>query len=68
MVMIAPLLFLLGFASQSLTHATVCCGIFFALWLAYTVYLFRRKLFRKRYKDAPAAVWKDEDAVGQTNH
>ncbi len=68
MVMIAPLLFLLGFASQSLTHAAVCCGIFFALWLVYTAYLFRRKLFRKRYKDAPAAVWQDEDAIGQTDH
>ena len=60
MVMIAPLLLLLGFAGQSLNHAMVAWGIFFILWIGYTVYLFRRKIFKKRYKDAPAAVWKDE--------
>ena len=66
MVMIAPLLFLLGFAAQSFRHAVVACIIFFALWLAYTVFLFRRKIFKKRYKDAPAPVWKDEDDVPNT--
>jgi ESS family glutamate:Na+ symporter len=66
MVMIAPLLFLLGFSAQSFRHAVVACIIFFALWLAYTVFLFRRKIFKKRYKDAPAPVWKDEDAVPNT--
>lgn len=60
MVMIAPLLLLLGFAGQSLNHAMIAWGIFFVLWSGYTVYLFRRKIFKKRYKDAPAAVWKDE--------
>ena len=60
MVMIAPLLLFLNFASQSLTNAAIACGIFFVLWFAYTVYLFRRKIFKKRYKNAPEVVWKDE--------
>ncbi|MBQ7863754.1 MAG: hypothetical protein IJ353_04710 [Lachnospiraceae bacterium] len=60
MVMIAPLLFLLGFAGKSQTNAMIACVIFFTLWFAYTVYLFRRKIFKKRYKDNPVVVWKDE--------
>ena len=47
MVMIAPLLFLLNFAGKSFANACIACGIFFALWLVYTMYLFRKKLFRK---------------------
>ncbi len=60
MVMIAPLLFLLGFAGKSLTNAAVACAVFFALWFVYTLYLFRRRIFKKRYKDTPENVWKDE--------
>ena len=60
MVMIAPLLFLLSFAAQSVTNAVIACGIFFALWIAYTAFLFRRKIFRKRYADRPVIEWTDE--------
>ncbi len=60
MIMIAPLLLLLGFAGQSLTNAVIAWIIFFILWLAYTVYLFRRKIFKKRYINNPVTVWKDE--------
>ncbi len=60
MVMIAPLLFLLGFAGKSLTHAVIACAIFFVLWVVYTVFLFRRKIFKKRYADRPATPWKDD--------
>ena len=60
MVMIAPLLFLLGFAGQSLMNAGIACAIFFVLWLAYTVYLFRRRIFKKKYKDIPKNVWNDK--------
>ena len=59
MVMIAPLLFLLSFAGQSQGNAVAACVIFFALWSAYTVFLFRRRIFKKRYANAPVAVWKD---------
>ncbi len=60
MVMIAPLLLFLGFAGSSFTNAVIACCIFLVLWCAYTVFLFRRKIFKKHYKNKPAAVWKDE--------
>ena len=62
MVMIAPLLLCLNFAGQSVTNAIIACSIFFVLWLVYTVYLFRRRIFKKRYANAPVSVWKDESA------
>ena len=49
MVMIAPLLLLLSFAGRSLMNAAIACGIFFTLWLGYTVFLFRRRIFRKHF-------------------
>ena len=61
MVMIAPLLFLLKFAGGSLLNACIACGIFFVLWAVYTVYMFRRRIFRKKYQDKPVNVW-NEDA------
>ena len=61
MVMIAPLLFLLGFAGKSLGNALIAFGIFFILWLGYTVFLFRRKLFPRRFQKAPAFSWSEED-------
>ncbi len=60
MVMIAPLLFLLSFAGQSVTNAVIACGIFFGLWFAYTVYLFRRKIFKKKYAGKAVVEWKDD--------
>ena len=60
MVMIAPLLILLSFAGSSMTNAVIACAIFFVLWLVYTIYLFRRKIFKKRYKNKPENIWKDE--------
>ena len=61
MVMIAPLLLLLGFAGKSLTNAIIACVIFFILWLIYTIFLFRRRIFKKKYADKPVAEWKDEE-------
>lgn len=60
MVMIAPLLFLLNFAGSSFTNAVIACAIFFVLWLIYTIYLFRRRIFKKHYKDKPVVVWEDK--------
>lgn len=62
MVMVAPLLFLLGFAAQSLNHAILVCCIFFVLWLLYTIFLFRRKIFKKHFADRPVVEWTEEDA------
>ena len=59
MVMIAPLLFLLGFASKSLMNAIIACAIFFVLWLAYTIYLFRRRIFKKKYLNKQVLVWEE---------
>ena len=59
MLMIAPLLLLLNFAGKSLTTAIIACAIFFVLWVVYTIFLFRRKLFAKRYQDTPVEVWTD---------
>ena len=61
MVMIAPLLFLLSFAGKSMTNALIACAIFFTLWFVYTLFLFRRKIFKKRYANAPVAVWTEEN-------
>jgi len=60
MVMIAPLLFLLKFACQSFTNAIIACAIFFVLWIIYSAYLFRRKIFKKAYKNKQENIWKDE--------
>ena len=60
MVMIAPLLFLLGFASKSFTNAIIACCIFFVLWLIYTLFLFRRRIFKKRYANRPVPEWTEE--------
>ena len=61
MVMIAPLLLFLSFAGKSLINATIACAIFFILWFAYTIYLFRRRIFKERYINSPVNIWKDEN-------
>ena len=63
MVMIAPLLFLLSFAGQSLTNAIIACAVFFTLWLVYTLFLFRRRVFKKKYQDRPTPVWTDDETA-----
>ena len=60
MVMIAPLLFLLSFAAKSPQNAIIACVIFFVLWLTYTVFMFRRRIFKKRYQNAPVVKWEEE--------
>ena len=60
MVMIAPLLLFLNFAGQSPMHALIAFALFLTLWLVYTVYLFRRKIFKKHYSNSPVVVWNEE--------
>ena len=60
MIMIAPLLFLLGFAAKSPANAAIAFSIFFVLWFAYTLFLFRRRIFKKRYADKPVVRWEEE--------
>ncbi|MBQ4649539.1 MAG: hypothetical protein IJB73_02435 [Firmicutes bacterium] len=61
MIMIAPLLLLLAFAGKSPTNAVIAWAIFFVLWLVYTVFLFRRKIFKKKYAGVTVPVWKEEE-------
>ena len=61
MVMIAPLLFMLGFAGQSFTNAIMTFAVFLVLWLVYTIFIFRRRIFKKRFADKPVEEWKDEE-------
>ena len=61
MVMIAPLLLFLGFAGRSVTNAIIACAIFFSLWCVYTVFLFRRRIFKKRYGSSVVTPWKEEE-------
>ena len=49
MVMVAPLLLLLGFAGRSLGNALVAWLIFALLWICYTAFLFRRRLFPDKF-------------------
>ena len=61
MVMIAPLLLLLGFAGKSLVNAIIACAIFCVLWIVYTVFLFRRQIFKKKYANKPVETWVEEE-------
>ena len=61
MIMIAPLLLFLGFAGRSLTNAVIAWAIFFVLWIVYTTFLFRRRIFKKRYADKPVETWTEEN-------
>jgi len=60
MVMIAPLLLFLGFAGRSPLNAVIACALFFTLWVLYTLFLFRRRIFKKKFANSPAEEWKDE--------
>jgi len=60
MVTIAPLLLMLSFAGKSPTNAVIAFIVFFVLWSVYTVFLFRRKIFKKRYAKTPESVWTEE--------
>lgn len=59
MVMIAPLLLLLKFAGSSFGNACIACGVFFLLWVAYTLYIFRRRIFKKHYQNIPQTQWEE---------
>ena len=54
---LAPLLLTLGFAGASLTNTLIMLGVYTLLFLAYNTFLFRRRIFRKRYADKPEEIW-----------
>ena len=54
---LAPLLLTLGFAGSSLTNTFIMLGVYALLFTTYNVFLFRRRIFKKRYADKPEEVW-----------
>ena len=60
MILVAPLLFFLNFAASSFTNAIIACAVFFVLFVAYTLFLFRRRILKKRYQDKPEIIWSEE--------
>ena len=55
----APCLLLMGTAASSLRACLIVLGIFTVLFASYTIFLFRRKVFRKRYQDKQDYEWKE---------
>lgn len=50
-IFVAPLLLLLNFASKSFTNTLIATGIFFVLFVIYTLILFRKSIFKKKNKE-----------------
>lgn len=57
--MLAPLLLSLGFAASSLTNTYIMLALYIVLFSAYNIFLFRRRIFKKRYADKPEEVWSE---------
>lgn len=59
MVTVAPLLLTLSFASKSLTNAIIAFAIYLLLFIIFTVFLFRKKIFKNKFKDD--LVWNEKN-------
>lgn len=57
LVLLAPLLLTLGFAASSLTNTLIMFGVYVLLFIAYNIFLFRRRIFKKHYLGKPEEVW-----------
>lgn len=56
----APCLLLLGVGAGSMSSCLTVLGIFIVLFIAYTVFLFRRKIFKKHYASKPEYSWSED--------
>ncbi len=56
--LLAPLLLTLGFAGSSFENTLIMLGVYTVLFTAYTLFLYRRRIFKKRYADKPEEAWK----------
>ncbi len=67
-IMLAPLLLTLGFAASSLTNCYIALGVYVVLFVIYNVFLFRRKIFKKKYSGIQEEVWQelDEELVDES--
>lgn len=52
LVMLAPLLLTMGFAAQSLTNTLIMLGVYIVLFVAYNLFLFRKKIFKNKFSKA----------------
>jgi len=48
MIFVAPLLLLLSFTAKSFTNTIIGCSIFLVLFIGYTIFLFRDKIFKNK--------------------
>ncbi len=55
--LLAPLLLTMGFAASSLTNTLIMFGVYLVLFVAYNIFLFRRKIFKKHYLGKPEEDW-----------
>lgn len=56
----APCLLLIGMGAGSMHNCLLVLGIFTVLFILYTIFLFRRKIFRKHYSKKPEEIWVEE--------
>ena len=59
LVMLAPLLLTMGFAASSLKNTFIMLGVYVVLFVAYNIFLFRKKIFKKKFK-TPEEPWSEE--------
>lgn len=59
LVMLAPLLLTMSFAASSLPHTLIMLAVFVVLLLAYNLFLFRRRIFQKRFAGKQETPWAD---------
>lgn len=61
LVLLAPLLLTLGFAASGLVNTLIMLGVYLLLFTAYNIFLFRRKIFKKRYANKPEETWHESE-------
>ena len=44
-------------AASSLTNTLIMFGVYVLLFIAYNIFLFRRRIFKKHYLGKPEEVW-----------
>ena len=59
LVMLSPLLLFMSFAASSLTNTFIMLGVYILLFVAYNLFLFRKKIFKKKFSKADDE-WSEE--------
>ena len=62
--LLSPLLLTLGYAGSSVKSAVIMLCVYSTLFVGYSLFLFRRRIFRKHYASKPDEVWiESEDSA-----